>query len=86
MLTCPVALLADVTLWTFRAGILLMMRLTTAVALAATAFSAAILVAENVDFICGTVGAKSASPSAIIDRPLFANTSGGPIRIATIRY
>jgi hypothetical protein len=84
MLMCPVAVLADVAIWTFRASILLMMRLTTAVALAATAFSAAILVAENVELIRGTIPTQSAIPSAVIDRPLMADTSRGPTRIAAV--
>jgi hypothetical protein len=84
MLMCPVAVLADVAVWTFRAGILLMMRLTTAVALAATAFSAAILVAENVELIRGTIPTQSAILSAVIDRSVMADTSRGPTRIAAV--
>jgi hypothetical protein len=84
MLMCPVAVLADVAIWTFRASILLMMRLTTAVALAATAFSAAILVAENVELIRGTIPTQSAILSAVIDRSVMADTSRGPTRIAAV--
>jgi len=49
MLMCPVALLADAATWLFRADLLLTIRLTSAVALAATAFCLAILVAEQAD-------------------------------------
>ena len=79
---CPVALLADAVTWLIRAGILLMLRLTAAVALAATAFSAAVLVAENFDAVRGTMAPGNTILLEVIDRPLVADANGVPIKIA----
>jgi hypothetical protein len=82
---CPVALLADAMTWLVRAGILLMIRLTSAVAIAATAFSVAVLLAENLDGIRGTA-AETTILSEVIDRPVLleATRDGaratGPVR------
>jgi hypothetical protein len=83
MFVCPVALFADALLWCARAGIVLTVRMTTAVALAATAFSIAILIAENAEAIRGVVGAQSAILSEVIAQPVLADTSA-PIRVALI--
>ncbi len=66
MFMCPVALFADAVTWLVRAGILLMIRLTSAVALAATAFSIAVLIAENADTIRGTAGVENIILSEVI--------------------
>ena len=71
---CPVALLADAMTWLTRAGILLLIRLSSAVVLAAAAFSIAILVAENVEGFRGTSAAEPAILSEVIEQPLFAPT------------
>lgn len=82
-MTCPVALFADLLVLAFRAGIVLLMRLTTSVALAATAFSAIILVVEH-----GGAIREAASPartvlSAVINRPALPDTDA-LLRVAGI--
>jgi hypothetical protein len=79
---CPVALFADALTWFVRAGILLAIRLTSAVALAATAFSAAVFVAETLNAIRGTMAAEKSILSKVIDRPLVADANTALIRIA----
>jgi hypothetical protein len=79
---CPVAVLADAIIWALRAGILLMIRLTSAVALAATAFSAAILIAENIDAVRGTPAAGKTILSEVIERPLLPGADGASVRFA----
>lgn len=79
---CPVALLADAMTWLVRAGILLTIRMASAVAIAATAFSAAIVIAENFDAIREAVAIESTILSEVIDRPVLADTNGGSIRVA----
>lgn len=84
MLMCPVALLADAVTWLLRAGTLLMIRMASALAIAATAYSGAILLAENFDAIRGAIAAENTILSEVIDRPVLADTSGGSIRVAGV--
>ena len=79
---CPVALLADALTWLVQAGILLAIRLTSAVALAATAFSAVIVIAENFHTIRGAITAEKAILSEVIDRPLVVDADSAPIKVA----
>ena len=79
---CPVAMFADAMTWLTRAGILLLIRLSSAVVLAAAAFSIAILVAENVEGFRGTTAAEPAILSEVIEQPLFAGTNSDPIKLA----
>ncbi len=82
MLMCPVALLADAATWLFRADLLLTIRLTSAVALAATAFCLAILVAEQAEPMRGLIAAGNGNLSEVIAQPLLADANGAPGRVA----
>ena len=79
---CPVALLADAVTWLFRAGLVLTIRLTSAVALAATAFSAAILVSETFDGGHGAIASEETILSEVIDRTLYAEANGSTFKVA----
>jgi hypothetical protein len=82
-MTCPVAFFADLIVWSFRAGIVLLMRLTTSVALAATAFSAIILVVEHGGAIREAVMPERTILSAVINRPAPPDTDAS-LRVAGI--
>ena len=83
MICCSFIVLA--TAWMWRAGAKLMLRLGTAVALAATAFTAAIMVAEHLDHYRGRALANERTILAeFIDQPICSNTADGIRRIASV--
>ena len=83
MICCSFFVLASAWMW--RAGAKLCLRLGSAVALAATAFTGAILIAEHIDHYRSRALANDRSIIAeIIDQPICTNTADGVRRIAAV--
>lgn len=83
MICCSFFVLASA--WVWRAGAKLCLRLGSAVALAATAFTGAILIAEHIDHYRSRALANDRSIFAeIIEQPICTNTTDGVRRIAAV--
>ncbi|ARP99730.1 hypothetical protein [Pseudorhodoplanes sinuspersici] len=83
MICCSFFVLASAWIW--RAGAQLALRLGSAVALAATAFSGAILIAEHIDHYRSRALANDRSIFAeIIEQPICTNTADSVRRIAAV--
>jgi hypothetical protein len=81
---CCVALFAIATTWVFRAVVLLFARLGVAVVMAATAFSAAIFVAEHVDHYRDRALANNTTLlSELIHQPIGTTTPDPLQKIAS---
>jgi hypothetical protein len=83
MICCSFIILASAWIW--RAGAKLALRLGSAVALAATAFSGAILIAEHIDHYRSRALANDRSIFAeFIEQPICTNTADSVRRIAAV--
>lgn len=83
MICCSFFVLASAWMW--RAGAKLFLRLGSAVALAATAFTGAILIAEHIDHYRSRALANDRSIVAeFIEQPICTNTADGVRRIAAV--
>ena len=83
MICCSFIVLASAWMW--RAGAKLMLRLGSAVALAATAFTGAILIAEHIDHYRSRALANDRSIFAeITEQPICTNATDGVRRIAAV--
>ena len=83
MICCSFIVVASAWMW--RAGTKLFLRLGSAVALAATAFAGAILIAEHIDHYRSRALANDRSIIAeIIEQPICTNTADGVRRIAAV--
>lgn len=82
---CCVALLAIATTWVLRSSMILLARLSVAVVMAATAFSAAIFVAEHLDHYRGRALANNTTIlSELISQPICTTTIDPLQKVAAV--
>ncbi len=82
---CCVALFAIATTWLLRSSIMLLARLGVAVVMAATAFSAAIFVAEHFDHYRGRALANDTTILAeLVTQPICTTTPDPFQKVATV--
>ena len=80
---CCVALFAIGLGWLLRSGVRLFARLSVAVVMAATAFSAAVVIAEHLAAHRGTTQHETMILSEIVSQPAFPGETEGRYRLAS---